>query len=163
MYADNRRPVRIRPFRPSDLPRVLRIEHASFGRDAWPREAFEEYALTFPRLFLIAAAGMRLVGYSIACISGKAGEIASIAVLPAYRGRGIARALLAATLGRLRRRGLRSVWLMVRPDNTGAIALYRRAGFVRTSTIRGYYEDGGAGWRMRRSLIRSQAESERRF
>lgn len=141
--------VRVRLYRPWDLPRILKIERASFGHDAWPREAFEEYALTFPRLFLVATAGVRVVGYSIACVSRGAGELASIAVLPAYRGRGVARALMHASLRKLCRLGVRTIWLMVRADNESAIALYRRLGFVRTATVRGYYEDGASGWRMK--------------
>ena len=139
----------VRVFRRQDLSRILKIERASFGRDAWPVEAFEECAITSPSLFLVARAGTEIAGYGIACISRGAGEIASIAVLPRYRGRGVATALLKAMIRKLRRQGVRSISLMVRIDNADAIALYRRFGFVRTATVRGYYEDGASGWRMR--------------
>src|SRR6202030_215644 len=36
--------VEIRPFRPADVERILEIERASFGRDAWPRSMFLGFA-----------------------------------------------------------------------------------------------------------------------
>jgi ribosomal protein S18 acetylase RimI-like enzyme len=49
----------------------------------------------------------------------------------------------------LRRLGEPSWSLNVRTKNEGAIRFYRRFGFVRSRTLRGYYEDGGDAWRMR--------------
>ena len=139
----------IRPFEARDLPRILRIENSSFGKEAWPAELFQEYALESPKLFLVATAGRRLAGYSIACVRRQTAELASIAVLPEYRGRGVATKLLRTTLRKVRRQGATAMWLMVRSDNEPAIRLYRTFGFVRTATVRGYYEDGSSGWRMR--------------
>ncbi len=142
-------PRKVRLFEGRDLPRILKIEASSFGHDAWPAELFREYARASPRLFLVALVGRKIAGYSIACIGRNAAELASIAVLPEYRGLGIASELLTATLRKVRRRGATAVWLMVRPDNAAAIRLYRKFGFVRTSRVRRYYEDGSAGSRMR--------------
>ncbi len=52
-----------------------------------------------------------------------------LAVLPAYRGRGIGRLLLAAVEERARQRGCCKVTLEVRDDNAIARALYRRSGY----------------------------------
>jgi [ribosomal protein S18]-alanine N-acetyltransferase len=141
--------IKIRLFEARDLPRILRIEDSSFGSDAWPAELFQEYARTSPALFLVAIMRRRIAGYSIACIRRQAAELASIAVLPEYRGGGAATRLLKAMLRKVRRHGATVMWLTVRPDNKTAISLYRNFGFVRTSSVRGYYEDGSAGWRMR--------------
>ena len=56
--------------------------------------------------------------------------VLGMGVVPEFRGRGIGRALLDATLGAARRKGLARVELEVRADNAGAIRLYRSAGFV---------------------------------
>jgi [ribosomal protein S18]-alanine N-acetyltransferase len=141
--------IKIRLFEARDLPRILRIEDSSFGKDAWPAELFQEYARASPKLFLVAIVGRRIAGYSIACIRRQAAELASIAVLPNYRGRGVATRLLKTTRRNVRRRGATAMWLMVRPDNKTAVSLYQTLGFVRTSSVRAYYEDGSAGWRMR--------------
>jgi ribosomal-protein-alanine N-acetyltransferase len=144
--------VKIRAFEPRDLRRILKIENGSFGRDAWPGELFREYAREYPELFLIALVGRSIAGYSIACLARGMAEIASIAVLPRYRERGAATTLLQATLRKVRRAGAQSIWLMVRSDNRAAIALYRKFGFVRTSTVSKYYEDGSAGRLMKLAL-----------
>ena len=144
--------ITIRRFRRGDLPRILKIEQESFGVDAWPADLFEEYAAVTPELFLVARAGLRVAGYSITSMVRHGAEIASIAVLPQFRGRGVARRLLARSIRDVRSRGAAALWLMVRRDNYPAIELYKRFGFVRTATVAGYYEDGATGWRMRLEL-----------
>ena len=141
--------VKTRIFESRDLPRILRIEDAAFGADAWPAELFEEYARTSPKLFLVAMLGRKLVGYSIGCLRRQTAELASIGVLPDYRGRGVATKLLKVTLRKVRREGAKSMWLMVRRDNEKAIRLYRSLGFEHEATVRRYYEDGSSGSRMR--------------
>ena len=51
-------------------------------------------------------------------------------VLAAYRGQGIGQRLMAACIARARQRGITRIELQVRIDNTRAIALYQRMGFV---------------------------------
>src|SRR5689334_16943387 len=91
----------VRRARPADLDGILAIEKAAFGRWAWDRNLFAEYARTCGELFLIAEAGGRIAGYSIGCITRRAGvlraELDSIAVAPDARGSGVADALIAST------------------------------------------------------------------
>jgi ribosomal-protein-alanine N-acetyltransferase len=144
--------IKIRLFEARDLPRILKIENSAFGTDAWPAELFEEYGRVCQKLFLVATVGRSIAGYSIACLGRHGAELASIAVLPAHRGRGVATRLLKATFRKVRRQGATAMWLMVRSDNESGINLYRKFGFVRTSSVRRYYEDGSTGWRMRAEL-----------
>lgn len=68
-------------------------------------------------------------------------------VLPAYRGAGLGRRLLADTLDAARAIGIERVELEVFASNTAAIALYRRMGFAVEGTKRrarkldGEYDD----------------------
>lgn len=55
--------------------------------------------------------------------------IANVATHPDYRRRGIARALTGAAIQRAREKHADAIWLHVRQDNPGAIALYRDLGF----------------------------------
>lgn len=142
----------MRLFERGDLRGIMRIERESFGRDAWPREAFLGYFAAAPQLFLVATVAGRLAGYSIAGITRHGGEIDSLAVLPSYRRCGIATALLKATIRRLRRYGVGAVFLMVRRGNRSAIQLYRGLGFRRVATVAGYYPRGATAWRMRLEL-----------
>jgi [ribosomal protein S18]-alanine N-acetyltransferase len=143
--------VTVRVFEKSDLPGILRIERESFDRDAWPRELFLEYAAAVPDLFLVARVGGRIAGYSIGCLTRHGGEIASLGVRPVHRQRGVATALLRAMLRKLRRMGAQAVWLTVRRRNEAAIHLYRKLGFMRTSTVPNYYKNS-SGWRMKMEL-----------
>jgi ribosomal protein S18 acetylase RimI-like enzyme len=56
--------------------------------------------------------------------------VLGMGVAASHRGRGIGSALLTATLEAARARGLTRVELVVRADNTVAIALYERHGFT---------------------------------
>ena len=139
---------RIRHFELRDLPAILRIERASFAEDAWDREIFDEYIAKAPDLFLVAVAGEKIAGYILAARTRTGAEIASVAVLPAYRKAGIARMLIKKIIRKIARAHGETIWLMVRPDNDNAIALYRSVGFVHTRTVANYYENGASGWKM---------------
>jgi ribosomal protein S18 acetylase RimI-like enzyme len=62
--------------------------------------------------------------------------ILGVGVVPAYRGRGLGRRLLAETLAQAARAGFVRIELDVRADNGRAIALYEEAGFVTEGVIR---------------------------
>ncbi|MBC8166249.1 MAG: GNAT family N-acetyltransferase [Bryobacteraceae bacterium] len=140
--------VVVKNFVPADLRRLLTLEAESFGADAWPRDLFRWYASTFAKLFLVAKVGARLAGYCVGAIARSRGEIDSIAVFEKYRRLKVGTILLRALIRILRRAGAESVSLMVRPANSAAIALYRKLGFVRRSTVADYYGKGSSGWRM---------------
>jgi ribosomal-protein-alanine N-acetyltransferase len=140
--------VEIRPATRRDLRRILDIEASSFGRDAWERPIFVNALDESPDLFVVARLGGRIAGYSITYVERGAGELLSIAVHPLYRQKGVGDVLMRFTKGELQRRGVTAWRLMVRIDNLPAIGFYRRFGFVRTRTVRGYYGKGVDGWRM---------------
>ena len=100
----------------------------------------------------MAKAGGRIAGYAVACAGQRDAEIASIAVHPDYRRRGVAYALMRHTLGALRKGGIRRVELMVRTGNTAGARLYRSLGFRRVRTIARYYEDGGDAFLIARAI-----------
>ncbi len=148
------RAIQIVPFRLRHLPRVLRIERASFGADAWPRKYFLELYRDCRDFFVVAKVGGRIAGYAVACgCAGKRNaEIASLAVHPDYRRRGVADALMRHTLGALSAAGVRRVELMVRTGNLAGAQLYRSLGFRRVRLVPRYYENGGDGFLMARAI-----------
>jgi ribosomal protein S18 acetylase RimI-like enzyme len=148
----------LRRFRLADMEELLPIERACFGRDAYDRKLFAEYARACGGLFLVVedgAALARLAGYAIACISRPRPGLASlisIAVAPAARGQGAASLLLSSTIRRLKLRGVDRLTLVVRESNGRAIRFYERHGFTRLRRSPRYYEDGEDGILMRRGL-----------
>lgn len=69
-------------------------------------------------------------------------SISNVAVLPEYRGRGIASRLLDTALEHLARQGCRRVFLEVRADNDPAKSLYRKRGFTVYNTVHEQYLSG---------------------
>ena len=75
---------------------------------------------------------------------GHPGYVLTLAVAPAHRGRGLARALLAASCAALAaERGVDEVSLHCLAANAAARALYGGAGFAAAATLRGYYVFAG--------------------
>ena len=142
----------VRRLRSADLNRIMEIERASFGDEAYDRNLFAEFFRKYGELFLVAEHDGIIRGYMIACIRGEQAELVSVAVDPAARGRGAASALMESTLRRLRRRGIARIGLVVKVTNDKARAFYERYGFKKVRRASRYYEDGADGWRMARNL-----------
>jgi ribosomal-protein-alanine N-acetyltransferase len=132
---------RIRPATWQDLGALRRLERACFPQDAWPLLDLIS-ALSFPNVVrLKAVIAGQMVGFVAGEPKGLGGYawIATIGVLPDYRGLGIAAALLLACERKLR---VARVRLSVRPDNTPAIRLYEKSGYYRVGKWVAYYQDG---------------------
>ena len=73
-------------------------------------------------------------------LEGQIGEVKRMYTAPAFRGRGVARALLPALIEHARSVGLGEVWLETGILQPEAIALYESAGFTGIPAY-GYYRD----------------------
>lgn len=136
---------RVRRARAVDLPGILEIERASFGRWAWDRNLFAEYTHTCGEYFLVAEEGSTVIGYAVACPVRGGASLDSIAVAPGARGKGVASRLLESVRRRLKRRGVGRLTLMVKVTNEVARAFYEKRGFRRVRRVARYYEDGADG------------------
>jgi ribosomal-protein-alanine N-acetyltransferase len=129
--------------RVEDLDAVLEIERTSFTMP-WSRGAFT-YEIERNRVARcwVMREGERVAGYL--CLWEVADEvhITNIAVHPAARRQGIARAMLGHVLDDAARRSLSLVGLEVRPTNVEARTLYESFGFRVVGRRRGYYYDTG--------------------
>ena len=88
----------------------------------------------------------------LARVAGEEAEILTLAVAPPARGRGLGRALLQATISKVRSMGAKSVFLEVGVENGGAIALYEKLGYRKISTRDNYYGPGLDAFVMRKEL-----------
>ena len=146
----------VRLARSSDLSRILAIERAGFGEWAWDRNLFAEYTRKCGDLFLVAERGHKVCAYSITVLSpggaGNRAELVSVAVDPAFLGKGAASALMDSSLRRLRRRGVTRLGLMVNVMNFRALGFYKKYGFRNVRRVARYYEDGTDGISMAKNL-----------
>ena len=133
--------VVIRPMREEDLPQAARIERICFSSEAWSEKVYrEEFAHAGTYLWLWCAVSEEVPEEPVGTISltrtGDDGEIGNVAVLPEYRGKGIAKALLTQALEYGKHElGMTLFTLEVRAGNAAAIHLYESAGF-RTEGLR---------------------------
>lgn len=134
-----------------DVPAVRRLNLANSTENFLMATFLRTLAASYTTSF-VAEAGGRVVGYveAVACARGSKGHIYSICVDGPFRRRGIGSRLLARAVESIRaelgRQG--SVDLHVRVSNTGAIAMYRSAGFVVRQAGIPYYEGGELAHRM---------------
>lgn len=119
--------IAIVPMRACHLAAVAALEAQCFA-EPWSENALREELNNPCARFLVAVDADTVVGY-LGChhIAGE-GFIANVAVSPAFRRRGIARALVSAALSD--GVSLSRISLEVRVSNASAIALYRSLGFV---------------------------------
>ena len=107
------------------------------GPLAWWMELFVPVGEGFAPGFVYMDAG-RVVGNATmrrAPAYGRGHIIGNVAVLPEYRGHGIARQLVEACVERARKEGSFSVALEVRADNAPARHLYQSLGFQQTGMV----------------------------
>lgn len=124
-----------------DLNALRHLEKACFPKDAWPLLDLIG-VLTFPNMVrLKAVLDARMVGFIAGDIRHGEGRawIATIGVLPEYRGRGIGALLLEECESRLPYNTTR---LCVRQTNREAIRLYERFGYIPINQWKNYYQDG---------------------
>ncbi|AKN18068.1 acetyltransferase [Mycobacterium haemophilum DSM 44634] len=139
-------PITIGALTPADVDRCAELESQLFdGDDPWPAAAFDRELASSSNRYVGARAAGTLVGYAGITRLGRTPpfeyEVHTIAVDPAYQGRGIGRRLLGELLDFA---GGGATYLEVRTDNEAAIALYRSVGFEQIRLRPRYYRASGA-------------------
>lgn len=133
----------IRAATADDLDGIVAIEAACFG-DPWSVDNLAaELDGDARRLPLVALEGVRMVGFAFYWVIADEIHLINVAVLPDFRRRGVAQALLDHVLDGSA--GVRAsvMTLEVRVTNAAAIALYRRNGFIDIALRPRYYPDTG--------------------
>ena len=124
--------VVIRPYEPQDQAEVISLWKDVFSDDPlWnePATVIRRKLTVQPELFLVGYADGRLVATVLAGFDGVRGWIHHLAVHPAHRRRGIARALMGAAEEGLAKLGCPKVNLQVRATNTAVVSFYRALGY----------------------------------
>jgi len=94
-----------------------------------PRRDIARKLTVQPDLFLVGEVGGAVIASAMAGYDGHRGWVNYLAVDPAHRRAGHARALMAAVETRLRALGCTKINVQVRADNHTAIGFYRQLGY----------------------------------
>ena len=124
-----------------DIFSVAELEKRCFS-DPWSFQMLADTFFGANTLTVAAVEGGKTVGYAFAVAAGEEADLANIAVDPAARRRGTARALLACLEEKARAAGVKKMFLEVRVSNAPAMALYLKAGYVGRYARPRYYGDG---------------------
>lgn len=127
----------------ADLDELVALEQRCFESDRLSRRSFRRWIDGDQCVFLLARDGQRLAGYILVLFhrGTRLARIYSLAVDPDYRGRGLARRLIAAGEEGARASGRFYMRLEVSSQNRNAIALYETLGYKQFGLYQDYYED----------------------
>ncbi len=126
----------IKPFTEKYLDDVYEIEKVCFS-NPWSKEDLKRQIDRGTSYFLVADIDGRAVGYMGLQIFSGEGYVTNIAVLPKYRGQGIARTLINEQM----KNKMDFITLEVRESNTPAICLYEKTGFEKVGIRPNFYSN----------------------
>jgi ribosomal-protein-alanine N-acetyltransferase len=153
---------KLRKFAPDDLQGVMLINRETLPEN-YSDYFFMDLYERFPETFIVAELEGKIVGY-IMCrvevglsnfgLGGliRKGHVVSIAVLPRFRRKGIASALLNTAMEGMRFYKAKQCYLEVRVTNDAGVALYKQLGFEVSRSVHGYYSDGEDAYVMSKKL-----------
>lgn len=128
---------RLRPMSEADLPRIHRIELASYDYP-WSLGNFADSLAAGYSMWVREAEGEVIGYYAMMAAAGEA-HLLNLTIAPIWRRHGLGRDLLEHCLARAHDHKAASLFLEVRTSNAAAIGLYRNSGFVDLAVRRAYY------------------------
>lgn len=132
--------ISIRPFRfPEDYEAVFTLwqnagEGIGIGVSDQPEE-IEKKVRHAPDLFLLAESGSHIVGTVIGGYDGRRGLVYHLAVNADFRGQGIGTLLMDEIEARLKEKGCRKAYLLVKQGNSAA-EMYKKRGWSEMTNVR---------------------------
>lgn len=128
---------RTRPVTEADLPRIGRIELASYEYP-WSAGNFSDSLHAGYSMWVREADG-EVIGYYVMMVAAGEAHLLNLTIAPCWRRQGLGRDLLDHSLARASDHQATSVFLEVRVSNEAAIGLYRTHGFTDLAVRRAYY------------------------
>ncbi len=122
-----------------DIDSVYQVEEAAFA-DPMKRETMQK-DLERESYFCYGLFEDGLVSFMSFDKVFEEGQIISVATLPAYRKKGLAKKLFCEVINLAKSNGVELFTLEVRSDNYPAIALYKDVGFNEVGMRKNYYQN----------------------
>lgn len=135
--------VIFRSAKAQDLKQLVDIESQCFATDRLSRASFLHFIGSKKSDLVVASSRGGIAGYFLLLYheGTSLARLYSIAVNPAYQGKGLGRELMLQVEAFCQERDKHTLRLEVRPDNINAIKLYERLGFRRYQVKQAFYED----------------------
>lgn len=134
-------PITVRAANVRDLKAIWDIEEASYTAP-WPKETFfVDITFNADARYFVAIVDKRIVGFVGGWFKERRLHIVNVATYPTFRGRGVARSLVAFLLDLALDLKMESAFLEVRKSNAAAQKLYEGLGFSTTGLKPMYYPD----------------------
>jgi ribosomal-protein-alanine N-acetyltransferase len=136
--------VFVRPLRGDDVEDIVAMERQCFITP-WPRgDLVADIRRRSGSYYIIAEdSDGSPVGYAVVWFVFDRGHVASVAVLPEWRRKGVAKRLMLELFAACVARGMRTVSLEYRASNRAAAQLYEELGFQVDGYRHNYYTDTG--------------------
>jgi ribosomal-protein-alanine N-acetyltransferase len=139
-----------------DVPVLTSLERSMFPDYPWSQAQFKEEiaGLGGTRQFILALSDGSIIGYAgiMVVAAGVPADLLTIAILPDFRGQGLAQEMLAELENWAKAKGATEVILEVDTKNESAIRLYNCARYEEISTRANYYGLGIDALIMRKEL-----------
>jgi ribosomal-protein-alanine N-acetyltransferase len=127
-----------------DLPVFVSLDKELFPYSPWSASQYKEEFSSPTRHFVVAIdEAQNIIGYAgVFAPGGAEADVLTVGVIPAQRGKGIARQLMALITDWARQEGSIAMMLEVKVDNIEAIGLYESLGYSKLNIRKDYF---GAG------------------
>lgn len=127
-----------------DLPVFVSLDKELFPYSPWSASQYKEEFSAPTRHFVVALDGQQsIIGYAgVFAPGGAEADVLTVGVIPAHRGKGIARQLMAMITDWAKQQGSIAMMLEVKIDNQDAIGLYESLGYLKLNTRKDYFGPG---------------------
>ncbi len=138
-----------------DLPVFVSLDKELFPYSPWSASQYKEEFSSPTRHFVVALdEAQSIIGYAGVFAPGAAeADVLTVGVVPAHRGKGIARRLMGSITEWAQQQGSTAMMLEVKVDNTEAIGLYESLGYSKLNVRKDYFGAGLDALVMRLELL----------
>jgi ribosomal-protein-alanine N-acetyltransferase len=146
--------ITYREMNPLDVPVLVGMEKEIYPESPWSAAQFREELAGVPRSrkYIVAQDQNKIIGYAGIALAGDVADIHTLTVIPEFRRRGIASAMLRELEQWAKNKKVTALMLEMREGNALAQPLYEQAGYSVISRRDNYYAPGIHALIMRKDL-----------